>query len=517
MKRFIAIIALVLVWTTWANAQTASQLARKIYSGTGVPTLNCAPGPIWRDVYIRTSTGIWYQCTAAPNTWTAIASGGAPDSATYITQTPNATLTNEQALSALASGIMRVATATGAVTALTNSAGIAANISDETGSGLLVFGTSPNITTPTGIVKGDVGLGNADNTSDAAKPVSTATQAALDLKAGLAAGNSFTTGQLIQPTTDVPALTLRRNDISHSSLSLSIQEEDNDVVASISKAGDFLGTGYTSTGQTYCVNTACTVFIKAGAGAPEGVVTGGIGSIWQRTDGGTDTSLYRKESGTGNTGWVAVAAGGSGTTINASDGVIPYRSSATVFANSPITRTSSTTVSVTNVEDPAGYWKLFGGSTGRVELNGGISLVWNSTGTPDIGISRHTVGVLRFTDGSTAETLGGTYSAIATTPTQIAANQDNYNPGGSSYLQRWSSDASRNVTGLTFTAAQVSGQTHMLCNIGAQNIVLTHDDGSTSTAANRFKLKGATNRTVVPDECVTAVYDATTARWRVAN
>lgn len=43
-------------------------------------------------------------------------------------------------------------------------------ISDETGSGLLVFGTSPNITTPTGIVKGDVGLGsvvNADTTTTA--------------------------------------------------------------------------------------------------------------------------------------------------------------------------------------------------------------------------------------------------------------------------------------------------------------------------------------------------------------
>ena len=34
--------------------------------------------------------------------------------------------------------------------------------------------TSPVINTPTGIVKGDVGLGNVDNTSDANKPVSTA-------------------------------------------------------------------------------------------------------------------------------------------------------------------------------------------------------------------------------------------------------------------------------------------------------------------------------------------------------
>jgi len=80
---------------------------------------------------------------------------------------------------------------TGHVTSLGNatllgsftSAQLAAALTNETGTGSAVFGTSPNITTPTGIVKGDVGLGNVDNTSDANKPVSTATQTALDLKA----------------------------------------------------------------------------------------------------------------------------------------------------------------------------------------------------------------------------------------------------------------------------------------------------------------------------------------------
>jgi hypothetical protein len=51
--------------------------------------------------------------------------------------------------------------------------------------------TSPVINTPTGITKSDVGLGNVDNTSDANKPVSTATQTALDAKASLA-GATFT-------------------------------------------------------------------------------------------------------------------------------------------------------------------------------------------------------------------------------------------------------------------------------------------------------------------------------------
>jgi trimeric autotransporter adhesin len=46
--------------------------------------------------------------------------------------------------------------------------------------------TSPVINTPTGIVKGDIGLGSVDDTADTAKPVSTAQQTALNLKANLA-------------------------------------------------------------------------------------------------------------------------------------------------------------------------------------------------------------------------------------------------------------------------------------------------------------------------------------------
>ena len=43
----------------------------------------------------------------------------------------------------------------------------------------------------------------------------------------------------------------------------------------------------------------------SGSGSPEGVVTAPVGSLYSRTDGGLLTSLYVKESGTGNTGWMA--------------------------------------------------------------------------------------------------------------------------------------------------------------------------------------------------------------------
>jgi hypothetical protein len=62
----------------------------------------------------------------------------------------------------------------------------------------------------------------------------------------------------------------------------------------------------------------------AGTGTPEGAVTAPVGSIFSRSDGGTDTTFYRKESGSGNTGWVATAAGGAGgvTSVDGQTGVV---------------------------------------------------------------------------------------------------------------------------------------------------------------------------------------------------
>jgi len=41
------------------------------------------------------------------------------------------------------------------------------------------------------------------------------------------------------------------------------------------------------------------------SGTPEGAVTAAVGTLYLRTDGGAATTLYVKESGAGNTGWVA--------------------------------------------------------------------------------------------------------------------------------------------------------------------------------------------------------------------
>lgn len=60
--------------------------------------------------------------------------------------------------------------------------------------------------------------------------------------------------------------------------------------------------------------------ILSGTGSPEGAVAAPVGSIYSRTDGGSGTAVYIKELGTGNTGWTAVTNGGSG------GGAVSFRS-----------------------------------------------------------------------------------------------------------------------------------------------------------------------------------------------
>jgi hypothetical protein len=61
----------------------------------------------------------------------------------------------------------------------------------------------------------------------------------------------------------------------------------------------------------------------------------------------------------------------------------------------------------------------------------------------------------------------------------------------------------------------VDGETRIIWNVGSNNIVLVNESAS-STAANRFTTSTGADITVAANKVVMAMYDATTARWRVA-
>ncbi len=105
-------------------------------------------------------------------------------------------------------------------------------------------------------------------------------------------------------------------------------------------------------------------------------------------------------------------------------------------------------------------------------------------------------------------------------PAQITANQNDYNPTGlnnggapnGATVLRLDTNASRNLTSVV---GGVSGRVMVLTNIGTNPLVLTHDDGATGTAANRFKLPNGKHITLRADDLAFGFYDVTTGRWRV--
>jgi len=67
-------------------------------------------------------------------------------------------------------------------------------------------------------------------------------------------------------------------------------------------------------------NFANGVQITTGTGTPEAAVTAPVGSAFLRSDGSTNTTLYVKQTGAGNTGWVGMGSGGTALTISTQAG-----------------------------------------------------------------------------------------------------------------------------------------------------------------------------------------------------
>lgn len=106
-----------------------------------------------------------------------------------------------------------------------------------------------------------------------------------------------------------------------------------------------------------------------GAGTPESVVTAPIGSEFLRTDGSTGTTIYIKESGTGNTGWAAPGSGAvTGTGV--SGRVAYWNGTASITSDSAFTFGSSQLAAHTLLADTNIY--LGKGSSGsQLRVYGG--------------------------------------------------------------------------------------------------------------------------------------------------
>jgi len=93
-------------------------------------------------------------------------------------------------------------------------------------------------------------------------------------------------------------VTSYRGGAGQTSMTLATNSSDLWVKGGITAGGDA-----TIAGDVSVSGTAATW--SSGTGTPEGIVSAVVGSMYTRTDGGVGSTLYVKESGSGNTGWAA--------------------------------------------------------------------------------------------------------------------------------------------------------------------------------------------------------------------
>lgn len=178
----------------------------------------------------------------------------------------------------------------------------------------------------------------------------------------------------------------------------------------------------------------------------------------------------------------------------------------------------SGTIFVSSVNGITGSITISPGTTGltftpagaTISLGGTLAVANGGTGATTAAAARTALGAAQSgTNGDiTSLTALQEIRFPATTPAQIVANTNDYNPGAGAFF-RITTDASRNITGI---AAGGNGDLILLRNAGAFDFVLTNQDVA-SAAANRIITGTGASVTYAPDETAMLIYDATTARW----
>ena len=183
-------------------------------SGIGSVGTGTFPNPVYPEAGIAVSTGTTWT-TSIPNNssnWNIAFNDKITNAAFTGTNTKTLTLTQYDG-----GTFTPTFTDLQGVTGVTAGTGLTGGTITSTGTVAVDFGVVAPLANPTftgtvsGITKSMVGLGNVDNTSDANKPVSTATQTALNLKVNISDTASMLTPYFRDADTSLLNLTSRFN------------------------------------------------------------------------------------------------------------------------------------------------------------------------------------------------------------------------------------------------------------------------------------------------------------------
>lgn len=103
------------------------------------------------------------------------------------------------------------------------------------------------------------------------------------------------------------------------------------------------------------------------------------------------------------------------------------------------------------------------------------------------------------------------------TPTAWSGSVTDYAPTGFAMAGILRIDSGGVGRALNSLAGGADGRMIWLANVGANAFNVLHDDGVTGTAANRFLCPNSVTLAIPPNGARLAIYDSTSARWRVVG
>ena len=219
------------------------------------------------------------------------------------------------------------------------------------------------------LTKDDVGLSNVDNTSDADKPVSTATQTALDAKATITALDAHT-NNTANPHSVTKAQVGLGNVQNLAPADMPVSTDTQTALDAKANASDTVNlTGdqtvagvktFTSAPIAPSGTSIGGALYLSGTGFPNGVVTAPVGSVYIDKNITNGASSWIKKSGTGNTGWRVLEGDTGWRNIGSITGIneqIKIRRSGpnVYFSQIGDAITINSTVSLSRLALPAGF------------------------------------------------------------------------------------------------------------------------------------------------------------------
>src|SRR5579883_1121711 len=224
------------------------------------------------------------------------------------------------------------------------------------------------------------------------------------------------------------------------------------------------------------------------------VVNTGAAKGLQYIDGNQAAGAVLTSDASGNATWTTLSSVG----VTSATGTAPIQVNGDNSSHSGAITISATTGSLTST-----------GSSITVTGTG------NTLGA-NIKADINTAHANSWTGGQTF--TGTAYSSNA--PTALSSGTTNdWNLGATNtyFMITTASSANATITGITGGA---DGRMIVLVNANsAGNITIQHDDGSSSTAANRFNLPGNSDIIMAPGGTATFIYDGTSTnhRWRMIS